>query len=97
MDLRRHKELRDGLHIARRSRNEEPRGTKIDSPPVMDVLEQIAGLPALEAHRVLVRSDATTSSSAAASTSCSANSNSALCEKPISSSTFTIPIILGVT
>lgn len=97
MDLRRHKELRDGLHIARRSHNEEPRGMNIDSPPVMDVLDQIAGLPALEAHRVLVRSDATTSSSATESTSCSANSNSALCEKPISSSTFTIPIILGVT
>jgi hypothetical protein len=45
---------------------------------------------------IIARGPTTTSSSTAATTTCAPDDTSSFCQKPVNSSTFTLPIILGI-
>lgn len=55
--------------------------------PDVDIMAQVSALQVANPNAVMPRDAATT---------CGPNDNTGVCEKPVSNSTFTLPIILGI-
>jgi hypothetical protein len=63
--------------------------------PQEDMMAPVAQVQARDAFALLPRATATTTATPSSST-CGPNDNTGICEKPVSSSTYTLPIILGI-
>ena len=72
-----------------------PRVRMVVSPDET-AINQLAVLDVALPHTVMPRADETPTSSSASSSSCGPNDNSAVCQKPVTSSTLTLPIALGI-